>query len=313
MKLRIGHLSTFYHTSILMIAQGVAVPDTAWRLFGAGPAIVDAFLKDEIDLAYIGLPPAIIGIDRGLGIKCIAGGHVDGTVIIGRNVSRGYPEISSLDRILQQFVGRKIGVPAKGSIHDVIITDCLERFHLDEKIEIMHFPWADDIIAAMRGGDVAAAVGTPALAVALNRFSGGRILYPPSLLWPDNPSYGILVRENFMEKRRDVVAQFIGRHEEATAFFRSSPVEASRIIAGYVGVVDQDFILDVLNVSPKYCACLTDEYMESTMKFAVVLKKLGYISREISRGQIFDVSLIRDIHPDKDHYRDGIAGASSWE
>ncbi len=32
-----------------------------WKLFGTGPAIVDAFKKRELDMAYIGLPPAIIG------------------------------------------------------------------------------------------------------------------------------------------------------------------------------------------------------------------------------------------------------------
>ena len=35
-----------------------------------------------------------------------------------------------------------------------------------------------------------------------------------------------------------------------------------------------------------------------------VLKELGYIRRDISADEIFDLSLIRKIHPGKDHYHD---------
>jgi len=308
--LRIGHLSTFYHTSILLTARGnlenLAGIDVQWRLYGTGPAIVDAFKKNEIDLAYIGLPPAVIGIDKGLDIKCVAGGHIEGTVLIGSQTSKGYPETDSLEDILRQFRGHRIGVPGKGSIHDVIISEYLDRFHLDQEIEIVNFKWADQIIDAMYKNQVASAIGTPALAVALERYCGGKILCPPAVLWPNNPSYGILVTSGFLNTRREIIGKFLLLHEEATAFLRSNPLEAAKIIAGYIGIVDGNFIMDVLRISPKYCACITDEYISSTMEFVKVLKKLGYINRETSSEEIFDTSLIKQVHPSKDHYQDGI-------
>ncbi|MBI5057143.1 MAG: ABC transporter substrate-binding protein [Nitrospirae bacterium] len=311
MPLRIAHLSTFYHTSILLIAQGnidrEISADVQWRLFGTGPAIVDAFQRGEIDLAYIGLPPAIIGMDKGVKFKCIAGGHVEGTVIIGGAECKGSPETDDLAEVLTQFRGHKIGVPGKGSIHDVIITECLERFNLKSEIDIVNFRWSDLIIDAMHKGQVAAAVGTPALAVALGRFAGGKILCPPSKLWPDNPSYGILVEDNFLNGHRETIERFLKLHEEATAFFRNRPREAAKIISDYTGIVDADFVLDTLNISPKYCASITKGYISSTMAFVKVLKRLGYISRELSDEEIFDTSMIKKIHPSKDHYQDGIA------
>jgi hypothetical protein len=42
------------------------------------------------------------------------------------------------------------------------------------------------------------------------------------------------------------------------------------------------------------------------MEFVKVLKKLGYINRDISFDEIFDTALIRKIHASKDHYEDGI-------
>jgi NitT/TauT family transport system substrate-binding protein len=171
MILRIGHLSTFYHTSILLSAGkniekqlGVTVD---WKLFGTGPEIINAFLNEELHLAYVGLPPVIIGIDRGIALKCIAGGHVEGTVFCGKKQFKGFPELEDLGDILRQFVNFKIGVPGQGSIHDVILTECLERAGFKNEVKVIRFQWADQILDAMHKGHVSGAVGTPALAIAL--------------------------------------------------------------------------------------------------------------------------------------------------
>lgn len=306
MRLRIGYLSTFYHTSVLMIARDTLSADTGikpeWKLFGTGPAIVDAFQKRELDMAYIGLPPAIIGIDNGVNIKCIAGGHVEGTVISGKDHFKAYPEIESLEEILKQFIGLAIGVPGKGSIHDVILSSVLQRYNLGNDIEVMNFLWADQVLEAMHGGEVFAAVGTPALAAAVKRFARGKMIYPPSRLWPHNPSYGILAEQAFLERERTLAERFLILHEEEAAFLRNSPDEAAGIIADSVGVADKDLVFETLSISPKYCACITDEYISSTMQFVKVLKSLGYIRRDIAPEEIFDTSLIRKVHPERAHY-----------
>jgi len=311
-KIRIGHLSTFYHTAILLMAQGNADARLGaaieWKLMGTGPAIMKAFQQNELDLAYVGLPPAIIGMSKGINVVCVAGGHMEGTVLAGGSQVAGFPEISDLGVILRQFQGLAIGVPGTGSIHDVILRDCLEQQGLHKQIKVLNYPWADQVTEAMVRHDVAAAVGTPALAVAINRFAGGRILYPPSQLWPNNPSYGIVADRGFLSKEREIVERFLVLHEEATAFIRQEPRQAARLIADFVSVVDEQFVLDTLAVSPKYCAGLTHDYIASAMKFVPVLRKLGYIQQDIGEDRVFSRELINRVHPGNDHYNDGIAG-----
>lgn len=310
MKIRIGHLSTFYHTAILLMANGDTDSrvgaEIEWKLMGTGPAIMKAFSRGELDMAYIGLPPVIIGIDQGVKVTCVAGGHVEGTVMAGKAQWTGFPETEDLGMILRQFRGRRIGVPGRGSIHDVILYDCIERFGFAREIEIVNYPWADLVTEAVVKDDVSAAMGTPALAVAIKRFAGGRVLYPPSRLWPDNPSYGIIVDNGYLTRETTTVEKFLGLHEEATEFIRRRPADAARLIADYVGIVDEHFVLDTLLLSPKYCAQLTESYMSSTMKFVAVLKKLGYIGSAVAREEIFSPHLIARIHPGRDHYNDGI-------
>jgi NitT/TauT family transport system substrate-binding protein len=317
MKIRIGHLSTFYHTAILLMAQGDADArlgaEIEWKLMGTGPEIMKAFGKGEVDLAYIGLPPAIIGIDQGIKVICVAGGHEEGTVMAAKTKWTGFPETEDLGTILRQFRGRKIGVPGKGSIHDVILKDCIERYGLEREIEIVNYPWADMVTEAAVNDEIAAAVGTPALAVAIKHFANGRVLYPPSRLWPDNPSYGIVVDTGYLAKEATIVEKFLGLHEEATEFIRRRPADAARLISDYIGIVDERFVLDTILLSPKYCAQLTDGYVSSTMQFVPVLKKLGYIGSDVARDKIFSRDLINRVHPEKDHYNDGISMATDMK
>jgi len=302
--LRIGHLSTFYHTSLLLMAGGIddrLGTVVEWKLFGTGPDIIRAFERDEIDIAYIGLPPVVIGIDRGLRIKCIAGGHVEGTVIAGADSLRGFPDVQDLGELLYQFRGKSIGVPGRGSIHDVIVRDCIDSYGLAGDVEVINFPWADLIVEAVRKGEVSIAAGTPNLSVALRRFLGRRILWPPERLWPNNPSYGIAVKEGFLGES-ELIKKFLLLHEDETSFLKRRPVDASKVIASVVGIVDEDFVLETLMVSPKYCASLSEGYISSTMKLVKAMKRLGYIKQEPAAHEIFYTDIINEIHPGRAHY-----------
>jgi len=304
---RIGHLSTFYHTAMLLMARGGAAArlgvEVEWHLMGTGPAIMQAFSRGELDLAYIGLPPAIIGIARGTGVVCVAGGHIEGTVLAGKSCWRGFPELDDLGGVLRQFAGLKIGVPGTGSIHDIILRDGLEQHDLTGHVEVVNYPWADLVTEAVVHDEVAAAIGTPALAVAIRRYAGGRILYPPAQLWPDNPSCGIVATRSFLDGRRPLLEKFLRLHEEATEVFRTDPAAAARDIAAHVGIIDPEFVLETLQVSPRYCAQLTREYVAATLSLSQALARLGSIGRALAEGEIFDRGLIDAIHPEPDHYR----------
>jgi len=306
MTIRIGHLSTFYHTALLLmdrrdLDERLNGP-VSWRLFGTGPSIMEAFEKGELDLAYAGLPPAIIGMDRGIDVRCVAGGHMEGTVLAGASDCKGYPELPDLAEVLRQFQGKTIGVPGSGSIHDVILRDALAAAGLRDTVRVRNYPWADLVTEAVAKGDAAAAMGTPALAVAIRRFAGGRILYPPAETWPHNPSYGIIVSRSYLASSREIVRRFLSLHEEASAMLRDDRESAARAIAKAVGVVDADFVRETLSLSPGYCGQLSGHYVDSTMRFVRTLKDLGYIGNELKREDIFDRSLIDEVHPEPDHY-----------
>jgi NitT/TauT family transport system substrate-binding protein len=298
----IGHLSTVYHTSFILEGtdwlkkEGI---DAEWRLYASGPDIVKAFENKEIDLGYIGLPPVIIGVARGIPFKCIAGGHVEGTVMIAQKEYAGIEELGEPGLVLRQFEGQAIGTPPRGSIHDVIMRELIDKLQYD--IEVKNYPWADFVLDAMVDEEIPAAAGTPPLAVAAKRFCGAKIVIPPRRLWPNNPSYGIVVRNEFMENE-DTILAFLKLHEKACNFIRKKPGEAAEIVSRLTEIVDKEFVLEAYRISPKYCASLSNEYVASTMGFVKVLKELGYISRPVAVDEVFDFRLIKKVHPGPPHY-----------
>ncbi|WP_440950992.1 ABC transporter substrate-binding protein [Methanosphaerula subterraneus] len=306
-SLRIGHLSTMYHTAFLLRGSKILTDrgiDATWELFPSGPDIINAMHAGTIDLGYIGLPPVIIGIDHGLSLACIAGGHVEGTVIIAGEEIHPLVAYNSISEFLRQFSGKAIGTPPKGSIHDVIVHELL-REHGVCDVTVKNYPWADFLPDALARGEIAAAAGTPALAVTARRYNRANLVVPPDTLWPFNPSYGIVVMRRMLEQK-EILLQFLSAHEDACELIRHDPRSAACIVAKTTGMVDPDFVMDTYRISPKYCAALPPEYIASTLKFVRTLHELGYISHLIGEDAIFDSSFIRSIHPGSHHYNDGI-------
>ncbi len=258
----------------------------------------DAFASGDIDVGYIGLPPVMIGIENGLKVKCVGGGHVEGTVMVAPTKYKTFDELGNVKSVLEQFEGKTIGTPSKGCIHDVIIRKMTKDFD----IEIKNFSWADFIPDAIEEGEIAAGVGTPSLAAVASRRFNSNIVIPPSRLWTYNPSYGIVVKEELIHEKPEFILDFLKAHENACNLIRLYPKEAADVALKEVEVVDNDFVLDTYNMSPKYCASIPKKYIESTLKFIPVLQNLGYMHHDLKQEDIFDLRFIEKVHHEDPHY-----------
>jgi NitT/TauT family transport system substrate-binding protein len=299
--MRIGYLSTIYHTSFILKSGKFPfdnIEETEWKLFPTGPAMIKAFKNMEIDIGYIGLPPVMIGIENGMKIKCVGGGHIEGTLMIANESYRSYKELGDVDSVIEQFNDKTIGTPTKGSIHDVIIRSILKK----ENISINNYPWADFIPDAIHYGEIAAGVGTPSLATVASKQFNTKIILPPETLWPYNPSYGIVVQEELISNSGDFIIDFLKAHEAASNLIRNEPEVAAEVASKEMGIVDKKFVLDTYNISPRYCAKIPDKYIKSTMKFIPVLKDLGYMKKDLDVDDIFNLQFIDEAHTEEAHY-----------
>ena len=70
-------------------------------------------------------------------------------------------------------------------------------------------------------------------------------------------------------------------HEEACEMIRKNSLMCARIVAKTTGIVDEEFVMETYQISPKYCASLPPEYIRSTMKILYV----RFTHSDISRGE----------------------------
>ncbi len=308
--MKIGYLPTTYHTSFILKSSVNSSYSylnrkyqIEWTLFPTGPAMIDAFASGKIDLGYIGLPPVITGIDRGLNLKCVGGGHVEGTVMLAPESYQSFEDLGSIKSVLKQFEAKTIGTPSKGSIHDVILREMVKNF----KIKIKNFNWADFIPDALEDGEIQAGVGTPSLATAAAARMDSQIIIPPYKMWPYNPSYGIVVREEILEES-PFITQFLKAHESACNLMRNDPLKASQIVSHEIEIINRESVLKTYSISPKYCASLPNTYINSTLKFIPVLQNLGYLIGNLKERDIFELKFIHKVHPEPAHYDSGTQG-----
>jgi NitT/TauT family transport system substrate-binding protein len=306
-KLNIGHLSTAYHTNFILMESKDLEKDINrkinWILFGTGPAIIKAFKNEELDIGYMGLPPAIIGIDKGVPIKCVAGGHVEGTIMVAKKLYKTMVDLNNnMEKVLSQFRGKVIGVPSKGSIHDVILNFYLKKYKLVEEVEVKNYRQAEFIAVDMKEGVIEGGVGTPALAVFASTILDSQIIIEPNHLWPNNPSYGIFFHLNFIKNQPQLIIKFLEHHKKASYLLRTSLSLAAEKIAESFEIIDRSYAESVLRISPKYCVSLSEEYVKTTMEFVKKIRELGYIKKMLAINDIFITEFVQKVHPEEDHY-----------
>jgi NitT/TauT family transport system substrate-binding protein len=95
---------------------------------------------------------------------------------------------------------------------------------------------------------------------------------------------------------------FLVLHEDACNLLGDRQQTAARLIHNAMSIIDEDFAREVLTVSPKYCASLPDEYINSAMKFVPALKELGYFDVDLAKEDVFWTDAIKKVHPHGHHY-----------
>ncbi len=117
--------------------------EVEWEQYGSGAAMGEALIAGELDVGMMGIPPFLIGWDKGAGWKVASG-----IVVFSLGLQTHRDDIQTLADFGE---GDKIAVPAPGSGQHILLSMAAE--------EELGDPTAlDDLIVAMANPDAAAAL-----------------------------------------------------------------------------------------------------------------------------------------------------------
>ncbi len=260
------------------------------RSFPDFPTAVEALKSRKIEATFLLAPLAMVLRAQGVPIKIVYLGHRDGSTVMVRK--------DSTARDLRDLRGKVFARPSKFSNQYLVITKLMDEQGLAPgDIEFVDLPPSDMPSALANGSIDAYFVGEPHAAKAeLN--GTGRVLYHAKDIWPRFISCVLVVREELINQKPEVVRDLVRGIAESGEWAERNRLQAAKVGATYY---HQDpKLLEYVLTHPADRVSYrmltpTDEDLGAIMKYAL---KAGILAKPIDLTELIDRRFIPlDIQP----------------
>jgi NitT/TauT family transport system substrate-binding protein len=256
------------------------------------PTVIEALKARKIDATFMLAPLAMVLREQNVPVHIVYLGHRDGSTVI-------VPKNSTYKR-LRDLKGKTFARPSKYSNQYLVITKLMEDEGMEPgDINFVDMPPPDMPSALAAGAIEAYFIGEPHAAKAeLN--GTGRVLYHAKDIWPRFVSCVLVVRDELILERPDVVRDLVRGIAESGEWAERNRLAAAKVAAPYFRQ-DQKLLEYVLTQPPDRVSYRhltpTDEDLKAIMKYAL---KAGILRKEIDLKDLVDRRFIpSDIEPAK--------------
>lgn len=241
-----------------------------WMTLGSGGTVREAMAADELDAAFMGIPPYLIGWDKGLAAKIAAG-----YVVLPVSLVTYDEEIQSIKDFKQDH---KIAVPSPGSIQHILLAMALEKQLGDANIlddNLVALPHPDGAQAMLAKKDVVAHFTTPPYLFEELSQPGYRVVLDGFDAFGEDFNFNVaLVTEKFHDNNPKGYAAFVMGLNEAMNWVNEHKEEAAELLAPEFKIEKEKLLEYMTAEGVNYT---TAPY--GIMGFAEFMKKAGYITR----------------------------------
>lgn len=295
-EVTVGYLPVTCHLTCPVTDFATRTTTTSTRFasqrFSEFATVVEALKTRELDATFLLAPLAMVLRDQGVPIKIVYLGHRDGSTVM---VAKDSPAQS-----LRDLRGKIFARPSKFSNQYLVVTKLMEDEGLrPDEIQFVDMPPPDMPSALAAGAIDAYFVGEPHAAKA-EVMGVGRVLYYAKDIWPHFISCVLVVREELIAERPEVVADLVRGIAESGEWAETHRLEAAKLVAPYYRQ-DQKLLEFVLTQPPDRVSYRlltpTEDDMRTIMTYSL---KAGILQRPIDLSQLMDLRFIPDhIEPAK--------------
>lgn len=296
-RLRIAYQPALGHRATLMEATGYAAAALEMSMEftnqPSGPAIVQEFAQGQLDVAYLGPFPALIGIDRGVPIRIVAANHWYGYSLVGRaGMVESVRELGG-DRVAaaEQFRGQTVGAFAKGSAQDTVARWFFSQAGMEEGVDYAIRNYSGpEALPLLRSGALSGFVEYfeyVALAVDEDAYVA---VIDGEELWPGLDNV-VVVRQELLDRHSDLVEEFLRVDADVARFAMSYPEDYARLSAPVLQVAESDAITRI-TYNTRYCPSPDRAAVDAVFALVPAMRDAGYVTGELTPGQAMDLSII---------------------
>ncbi|MGE5575597.1 MAG: ABC transporter substrate-binding protein [Syntrophothermus sp.] len=244
--------------------------EPVWKEFGSGAAVREALISGDVDVGFMGIPPFLIGWDKGLPWKVALGFNVVPVGLVTYD-----PDIKSLKDLKPTD---KIAVPSPGSVQDIILAMAAERQLGNPKAfekQLVAMPHPDAAAALISKKGIAAHFTTPPYLFEELEQPGFHEILNHRQAFGKDFSFNVgVVAQRFHDSRPSAYTAMVKSINESMAIINQNPREVAQLLAPEFGLPAEKLY--------KY---LTWPGMNFTstpyglMEFAVFMQKAGFTKK----------------------------------
>jgi len=247
-------------------------------IFKAGPELMSGFTSDSLDVAYVGLSPAIVAVaNKTAQVKVIAQVNKNGSAIV---VRKDAPFKNIID-----LKGKVFAIPGHSTIQDFLVRKALSNCKLNKNVINIITIKPPEMISVLSSKQIDAFIAWepyPSMAITKNL---GKVLIYSKDIWNDHPCCVLVVSTKFMKNNPSEVNSLLKAHLKSIKYIEENVMEAVNIGTNYTGMDKNTVELALQNIQFDHRISINEaiEYIE-------FLNNLGYTS--ITNPHTFIQSLI---------------------
>lgn len=245
--------------------------EVEWKTLGSGGAVREALASGEVDAAFMGIPPFMIGWDKGLDAKIASGFTVVPVSLVTYD-----PNIKSIKDIKSQH---KIAVPSPGSVQHILLSMALKKELDDPNLlddNLVSLPHPDGAAAMKSKQDVVAHFTTPPYLYEEMSWDGYDVILDAFDIVGNEFNFNVaLVSREYHDNNPKGYASFVMGLNEVVNWVNQNKEETASLLASDFNIEEKK-LLEYLNAEK--INYTTAPY--GLMTFTKFMKEAGYISKE---------------------------------
>ncbi len=303
-KLRVGYIPIIPMTQLYVLQgegwAGQAGLELTTTSFQSGPAMIQALASGTLDVAYVGIGPAMIARSKGVKLKVVAANVVDQVALLGRG-----PLVAAVAAAASPAEGFKAfraaqGRPAKiaslpaGSVPDLVLRHWLQVVAKIPAEDIQVVGMGDDQVqqALLAGAVDGASILEPTLTLVQSRLPDAKIVASAGSMFPKQPGAILAVTEELIARDPAAVAALVKLHVRATAFAKAEPDRTADLVTAAIGkgLIEPAVMRAALTSGATTLVDDPRAILESTKRMQAFQQGLGQIADPVDVDALFDFS-----------------------
>ena len=269
------------------------------QAFNAGPAAIQALLSNHVDVVFVGPSPTLNGLSVAPDVlRVIAGVSSGGALFVAQ------PSLSLTTDA--DFSGRKFATPQWGNTQDIALKHyLLVRGHrtLDEGGDVDVINAANpEILTLFKLGQIDGAWVPEPWGTRLIQEANAKVILDERDLWPGRQfvTTQLVTTKRYLERHPDVITSFLRMYVNLTLQLRRATASDLRIVNDEIyNLTTSRLKEETITAAFGNFNVTYDPIAASLGTYLAWSQELGFLSRDVQPGSLYDLSLLNQVLKEK--------------